>query len=924
MAFTEVTITGSFVGPIPSVAAVGEVTFELNSPMSIPGVALIPQKRVTVTLDPTGAIPAGTKLYATDDPGVQPAGVAYIATPRIAGAETEQLYFNLSHVDTTFDLSEATLAAPAAALQAFALDALVVRKANNLADLANVDRARTNLGFGVGPTRLGIPTGAAVLWRDTFDRTDGYLVPSANTFGDLAPSGQRYRTGAGISTARIEHHHYVAGEIGAVPHLSSFIPVIVHEPVRGMYARAKFDQTYGTSGLQRVVFVGNPPAGTRSIAEVIPGNPTLLRTTTPHQLKTGEKITINNVLGTTEINFDDNGGVKYLPTVLDWEWFSIPAASVNAYVSGGTVTTGLANQSLQAHWCPQNVGCFVFDVDQIYIEPIASVRAEFAEFYDPDTKFLRFPEPLREDGTYYEAIFDVDTVAHRATLIVPQLGCVVYEDPRINDIYWGSQPFVQPSVQIDEPVGGGKVMVKEVAAYGPSHDATVPQTVPKQLHLTGDDLTWLSTAAPADWTPGPLFFLCHLKLDAVNTGLVRTILSWWSTGVGKRSFDLGVDAAGKPRITISTDGQNIAGGAAITGPTPLPPSDCWFAISRDDVTGDIDYLLSLDDVDTHDRAITFNSIGTDTSPAGAPYAPRSVGIRLGNKESAATPLAALVDYVELRDGIDGRSVVKVDWRHDEFRGVDDVGNVWQWSALASGYEWIIRRDSVGPDPAVGTIIQATPHLLRLTGDPDTALRTDAPVRASDDLALAFYGDVTALVTAQVQAFISQWTTTTAAQKSFWWGVAANGKLELTVSFDGVNFALAEQSTVICPITSGWFFTTRVAATGLIDFYTSTDPEPTDEDLVVMVRVGATVTGATGVPFASTADIVVGNRDDTTKFPLDGVVHYAAVHDGPGGAILAGVDLRVPFDGTGLAGEAWTLDGTGRRWLVAESNILAGY
>jgi hypothetical protein len=120
MPLTQVTVTGTpVVAPGIPLPADASATFELNSAMALPGSVVAVQRPITVKLD-SGTIPAGTVLFATDDPDRQPDGVAYVMTLRGPGIRTLQLYFDLPHTASTFDISNAAPQAPPAAVQAFA------------------------------------------------------------------------------------------------------------------------------------------------------------------------------------------------------------------------------------------------------------------------------------------------------------------------------------------------------------------------------------------------------------------------------------------------------------------------------------------------------------------------------------------------------------------------------------------------------------------------------------------------------------------------------------------------------------------------------------------------------------------------------------------------------------------------------------
>lgn len=104
MAFTEITVTGTFKSPTGS-AASGTVTFTLTRPMEQPGVGIVEPTPIVASLS-AGAI--SQVLYATDDTDTTEAGsVFYSVEEQIVGLPSRSYTINVPHsaADGTVDLS---------------------------------------------------------------------------------------------------------------------------------------------------------------------------------------------------------------------------------------------------------------------------------------------------------------------------------------------------------------------------------------------------------------------------------------------------------------------------------------------------------------------------------------------------------------------------------------------------------------------------------------------------------------------------------------------------------------------------------------------------------------------------------------------------------------------------------------------------
>lgn len=117
------------------------------------------------------------------------------------------------------------------------------------------------------------------------------------------------------------------------------------------------------------------------------------------------------------------------------------------------------------------------------------------------------------------------------------------------------------------------------------------------------------------------------------------------------------------------------------------------------------------------------------------------------------------------------------------------------------------------------------------------------------------------------------------QRVFWLTVLTDGRITLFVSLDGTA-VLTGTSTALVPFAAfqaGWIRATRVAATGVFTFYTSTDG-------ITWSQLGTTVTLATGAPFNGTSVVEVGSAN-TGASPTYGNIYRAQIYNGINGTLV---------------------------------------
>ncbi len=107
MAFTPITVTGTYLSSGTGNPATGRVIFLLTSPMrQANGNITISPTEITAQLSASGSF--SVSLYATNDTGTTPQGVTYEVTERIRGAGINKYFISIdkNSINGTVDLAD--------------------------------------------------------------------------------------------------------------------------------------------------------------------------------------------------------------------------------------------------------------------------------------------------------------------------------------------------------------------------------------------------------------------------------------------------------------------------------------------------------------------------------------------------------------------------------------------------------------------------------------------------------------------------------------------------------------------------------------------------------------------------------------------------------------------------------------------------
>lgn len=152
---------------------------------------------------------------------------------------------------------------------------------------------------------------------------------------------------------------------------------------------------------------------------------------------------------------------------------------------------------------------------------------------------------------------------------------------------------------------------------------------------------------------------------------------------------------------------------------------------------------------------------------------------------------------------------------------------------------------------------------------------------------------------QSETFYASKYTASGNQRSYEFFSYSDGKLWLGYSINGTT-DLAATSTVTTGFAAGsanWVRVTRVASTGIVKFYTSSDG-------ITWTQLGADISGTSGNLFSSTSNLAIGDRvANTTQQPFK--LYRVQILNGIGGTKVLDVDTSVIGSGNATSFNALT-------------------
>lgn len=367
---------------------------------------------------------------------------------------------------------------------------------------------------------------------------------------------------------------------------------------------------------------------------------------------------------------------------------------------------------------------------------------------------------------------------------------------------------------------------------------------------------------------------------------------------GQRSWRVQISNLGRPSLEISSDGTAVTFIGANATPSFTAGQAGWIRATWRASDGRVQFFTAPDAATP-----VWTQLGTDQTAAIGSIFDSTTSVQIignANLFPSTTRLLAFRYFAGLieTDTRANLQLVASPWAIGEQSGVSHSDGINTWT-LGGGAEIVALAER---------------RSLRLSGATNTYASTP------DSVALSITGDIDL----RAQVAMDDWTPaatqrivtkeTPTTQRSYGMGISSAGNILLRWSTDGTT-AQEFGSTVATGFADGsvnWVRATRVAATGILQFFTSPDG-------VTYTQLGTNVNpGTTGNLFDSTAPLEIGVRSATNE-PFTGNILKVEVMNGIAGTIVADPNFTArPWDvgesngttGADAAGNTWTLTGTG--------------
>lgn len=364
----------------------------------------------------------------------------------------------------------------------------------------------------------------------------------------------------------------------------------------------------------------------------------------------------------------------------------------------------------------------------------------------------------------------------------------------------------------------------------------------------------------------------------------KTLLAKLNTTGNQRSYRLYIDATNQLVCSISLDGitsyPTVISAGAVAGLVDGQAAWLRATVKMDNGAGNhVGTLYTSADGITWTQVAT--SIGGGFTGVASIF-DSTAAVELGSISGGTASLFnGTVYYAEVRNGIDGPVVAKFDSSRVQASGAATPATIdgWTWNGAAL-YK---RDDYVRLDGTDGNYLSF----------PDTAANS---VTGDIDIRVHLDDDDTSTV---LKTIISKFSNGQRSYSLRHNSVTAN-RLEFLTSADGsvvVNYGAA----VDTPAGTKWVRVTRIAATGVAQFYTSPDG-------TTWSTLGGTISGTAGGIFDGTAPLEIGRDTSNTGRAFKGNVYYAEVRNGIGGPVVAAFNAADNADVT-----PWTINGSGWNW-----------
>jgi hypothetical protein len=435
------------------------------------------------------------------------------------------------------------------------------------------------------------------------------------------------------------------------------------------------------------------------------------------------------------------------------------------------------------------------------------------------------------------------------------------------------------------------------------------------VYLSGatNNYMLVADAPPLDVT-GDLDIRCKVALDDWTPGTSSSLVSKFTTGANQRSFNFRVDTTGALRLQTSTNGTTDSLSLVSTvAPTVSNGATLWVRVTLDVDNGaggnDAKFFTSTD-------GTTWTQLGSTITTAGTTSIFNSAsGVEIGSRNLGLDPARGAFYRAQILNGIDGPVVLDADASvitlPSQTTFVDRSSNAYTVTINKSGVGTFVSTGNYLYLPGIAGNYASAPDsaALDITGDIDIRVKI-----AMDDWTPSALMD---LITKRV---------ITGNQQSYFLSLNSAGFLVLYHTTDG-STVVGNSCSVATGITDGatkWVRATRVAATGLVQFFTS-------DDGITWTQLGTNVTGATGNIFAGTAPLEIGSFNSGASNPSRGKFFRAQVLNGINGTVAFDANfensitslLQTTFTESSTNGATVTINRSGSTFRSA-GVIDAGY
>ena len=513
-------------------------------------------------------------------------------------------------------------------------------------------------------------------------------------------------------------------------------------------------------------------------------------------------------------------------------------------------------------------------------------------------------------------------------------------------VWWIDSAHSGSSGQAIKNLGWGGSALDVTAGSSTSADTNDPLYLAwdgvNYAYLPGVASNYLSVPdSAALQVVGDMDIRVQVSLDDWTPAATQNLISKWSGGgtSGQRSWILSVGTSGTLTFTISDTAFTVLSISSTVAPTVTDGTPLWVRVAYTRNTGAGQYSIVFF---TSNNGTTWTQLGTTltgTSILSTVYSTSPV--ELGTIFLGATgPTAGKVYRAQILNGIDGVPVLDVD------TSIISSGSATTFTAL-TGQTVTINRATSGrkttcvthPVWLFGTddYMEVNNRWLEHTGTNYLYLPgvTSNYASAPDSAALDITGDIDL----RAKVALDDWTPAATANlisknqagaPTYYLNVQTTGALRLMISLNGTAETIAT-STVVNTIPDGttkWVRATRVASTGVVQFFTSDDGS-------TWTQLGADVSTTSGNIAATTAFLEIGTTGFGGGAGFRGKFFRAQVLNGIGGTTVfdanfeTGITTNLPTSFTESSANAATVtinySGTAYRsaGVIASTYVFPG-